>query len=171
METREIKVSDIRPCPINAKKHTPTQVKNVATSIKEFGFVQPLVLTDDNEVIIGHCRLLAAKKLKMETVPCVYAHDLTPEQVSKLRNIDNKLNESEWDMDFLKEQIPEIDFSDYEGLDWGIEEDTFSQPNEKEETPFDDIEKMESHYGPISREQKPYRGHHHKHFAKRQATC
>lgn len=152
MIIEQVNIAEIRPCPINAKKHDGAQISNVAQSIKEFGFVQPLVLTDDNEVIIGHCRLLAAKKLKMQTVPVVYARNLTPEQVTKLRNLDNKLNESEWDMDFLKEQIPELDFSDYEGLDWGIEDDTILQPIEKEETPFDDIEKIESHYG------VPYQG-------------
>lgn len=127
MQIEQVNIAEIRPCPINAKKHDGTQIGNVAQSIKEFGFVQPLVLTDDNEVIIGHCRLLAAKKLNMQTVPVVYARNLTPEQVTKLRNLDNKLNESEWDMELLSSQIVSLDFSGYE-LDWGINTD----PNPEE---------------------------------------
>lgn len=78
----------------NAKKHDKKQIANVAESIKQFGFVQPIVLDKDNNVIIGHCRLEAAKKLHLDEVPCVMADDLTDEQVKKLRLLDNK--EMDW---------------------------------------------------------------------------
>ena len=115
----QVKVKDIKPYENNAKKHDAKQIANVAESIRQFGFRQPIVLDKDNVIIIGHCRWLASKKLKLETVPCHYAEDLNEEQVLKLRNLDNKLNESEWDYDLLKDQVINIDFTGFD-LDWGI---------------------------------------------------
>ena len=122
MDVKNIRVSDIKPYARNQKKHPAEQVKNIATSIKKYGFVQPVVLDMNNEVIIGHGRLLAAKQLKLEEVPCVYAENLTEEQIRELRIIDNKLNESEWEWDFLREDLGELDFSDFD-IDFGIKLD------------------------------------------------
>ncbi len=119
METIKKLVGDLKPYERNAKKHDETQIKNVMESIKQFGFVQPIVIDKDNVVIIGHCRLIAAKRLQMREVDCVVADNLTQEQVDKLRLLDNKLNESEWDIDLLLEDIPELDFSDFD-IDWGL---------------------------------------------------
>lgn len=124
----QVKVKDIIPYKNNAKKHDQVQINNVAESIKQFGFRQPIVLDKDNVIIIGHCRWLASKKLKLDTVPCHYAEDLTEEQVIKLRNLDNKLNESEWDYDLLKDQVINIDFQGFD-IDWGIP-DIESEPQE-----------------------------------------
>lgn len=124
----QVKIKDIIPYKNNAKKHDQVQINNVAESIKQFGFRQPIVLDKDNVIIIGHCRWLASKKLKLDTVPCHYAEDLTEEQVIKLRNLDNKLNESEWDYDLLKDQVINIDFQGFD-IDWGIP-DIESEPQE-----------------------------------------
>ena len=78
-------LADIKPYANNAKKHDKTQIANVAESIKQYGFVQPIVIDRDGVIVIGHCRALAAKKLGMEEVPCVCVDDLTPEQVNALR--------------------------------------------------------------------------------------
>lgn len=121
MEIVNIKVSSLRPYEKNAKKHDQTQIDNVAKSIEKYGFVQPLVIDKDNVVIIGHCRLEASKKLKLKEVPCVLADTLTDEQVKELRLLDNKLNESEWDLDLISEELADLDLSDFE-LDWGITE-------------------------------------------------
>jgi site-specific DNA-methyltransferase (adenine-specific) len=85
---------------------------------------------------------LAAKKLKLKTVPCVYDNDLSEEEVKKLRNLDNKLNESEWDFDMLKKDIFALDFKGFE-IDWGLPEvsldpkeiieDEPPEPNEESE--------------------------------------
>ena len=119
MNIQNINVKDIKPYPNNAKKHPKIQIDNVAQSIDKFGFVQPIVLSKDNVVVIGHCRLLAAKQLKLAEVPCLYVDDLTDEQIQMLRNLDNKLNESEWDFDLLKDDIDGLDFSDFD-IDWGL---------------------------------------------------
>lgn len=129
MKVTEISVSDLKPYAKNTKKHDKTQIANVAESIKQYGFVQPIVIDKDNVVVIGHCRLLAAKQLKMKEVPCVCVDELTDEQVKSLRIVDNKSNESEWDFDFLADELAEVDLSAFD-FDFGLGE------NENEENPY-----------------------------------
>ena len=121
MEVKEININDIKPYGKNAKRHDEKQIDNVAESIKRFGFVQPCVVDKDNVLVIGHCRLLAAKKLKLKTIPCVYVDTLTDDEVRQLRLLDNKLNESDWDFDLLADDIGELDFSGFD-IDWGFPE-------------------------------------------------
>lgn len=121
METINMKLGDIHPYERNAKKHDERQIKNVMESIKQFGFVQPVVVDKDNVLIIGHCRLIAAKRLQMREIPVVKADSLKQEDVDRLRLLDNKLNESEWDIDLLLEDIPTLDFSDFD-IDWELPE-------------------------------------------------
>ena len=118
------KLREITPYDKNAKKHDKTQIANVAESIKQYGFVQPIVIDRDGVIVIGHCRALAAKKLGMKEVPCVCVDDLTPEQVNALRLVDNKSNESDWGFDLLKDELPELDLSDFDfDFDFGLEAD------------------------------------------------
>lgn len=119
MEIQNTKIRLLKPYEKNAKKHSETQIKNVAESIKEFGWQQPIVVDENYVIIIGHCRYEAAKLLKLEEVPVAIAH-LDEEQANKLRLLDNKTNESDWDIDLLMDQVPELDWGNYE-LDWGIE--------------------------------------------------
>lgn len=107
-------LDSIRPYAANAKKHDATQVANVAESIRQYGFVQPIVIDKDGVIVIGHCRALAAKKLGMTKVPCVCVDDLTPEKVKALRVIDNKTNESPWDMDLLAAELPGLNLDGFE---------------------------------------------------------
>ena len=116
-------LADIVPYAKNAKKHDNRQINNVAESIKQYGFVQPIVIDRDGVIVIGHCRALAAKKLGMKVVPCVCVDDLTPEQVNALRLVDNKSNESDWDFDLLADEIPGLDLSSFD-FDWGLPEIT-----------------------------------------------
>lgn len=119
LQIENVALSEIKPYEHNAKKHDEKQIGNVAESIYEFGWQQPLVLDKDKVIIIGHCRYLAAKKLKLKTVPCKIAADLTADEVKKLRALDNKLNESEWDLDMLSLDIGGLDFKGFD-VDWGI---------------------------------------------------
>ena len=122
MEVKSLKLDSITPYGKNAKKHDKRQISNVAESIKQYGFVQPIVVDRDGVIVIGHCRALAAKKLGMEEVPCVCVDDLTPEQVNALRLVDNKSNESDWDFDLLKVELPELDLSAFD-FDWGLSDE------------------------------------------------
>ena len=122
MNIKNMALKDLIPYEKNTKKHDDVQINNVAESIKQYGFVQPIVIDKNNVVVIGHCRLLAAKKLKMADVPCVCVDDLTEEQVKALRIVDNKSNESPWDFDFLADELAEISLDDF-SFDFGIDTD------------------------------------------------
>ena len=133
MKVANRNLAELTPYAGNAKKHDSTQIANVAESIRQFGFVQPIVIDRDGVIVIGHCRVLAAKKLGMKEVPCVCVDDLTPEQVNALRIVDNKSNESEWDFDILHDELADLDLSDFD-FDFGIEDEeeetVTSQPKE-----------------------------------------
>ena len=122
MEVKSLKLDSITPYGKNAKKHDKRQINNVAERIKQYGFVQPIVVDRDGVIVIGHCRALAAKKLGMEEVPCVCVDDLTPEQVNALRLVDNKSNESDWDFDLLSVELPGLDLSAFD-FDWGLRDE------------------------------------------------
>lgn len=145
-----VDIKGIKPYKNNAKKHPDSQVDNVAESIKTLGWRQPIVLDKDGVIIIGHGRYLAAKKLGLETVPCHYATDLTAEQVKKLRILDNKLNESEWDLDLLKLDAKGLDFKEYD-LEWGgiFEDDTPDVVVEDEIPEVDEIGETQTELGDI----------------------
>lgn len=138
MKTKQMKVGDLVPYERNAKKHDERQIKNVMESIKQFGFAQPLVVDKNNVLIIGHCRLIAAKRLGLREVPVLKMEELTEEQAQRLRLLDNKLNESEWDMDFLLEDVPDLDWTGFD-IDWELpeieEDDTEVIEDEAPEAP------------------------------------
>ncbi len=113
----------------NQKKHDEKQIRNVANSIKRFGWQQPIVLDKNDVVVIGHCRLKAAQLLKLKEVPVTIAEDLTDDEIRELRIADNKTNESPWDEDFLAQDIQELSF---EGFDFGfIRPEDIPEPEER----------------------------------------
>lgn len=135
MEITNKRIADIIPYAANAKKHDKRQINNVAESIKQYGFVQPIVIDRDGVIVIGHCRALAAKKLGMQEVPCVCVDDLTPEQVNALRIVDNKSAEdgASWDFDLLAEELPGLDLSAFDfDFDVILDEDD-TETKEREE--------------------------------------
>ena len=93
----------------NARKISDKAVDKVAASIKEFGFRQPIVVDRDNVIIVGHARLLAAKKLGLSQVPVHVAENLTPAQVKSYRLMDNRSHEeADWDLELLGPEISEL---------------------------------------------------------------
>ena len=145
MKVANRNLAELTPYAGNAKKHDSTQIANVAESIKQFGFVQPIVIDRNGVIVIGHCRALAAEKLGMNEVPCVCVDDLTPEQVNALRIVDNKSNESEWDFDILPDELAELDLS---GFDFD-----FSIDDEEEETEIveDEAPEVDEDADPIAK--------------------
>lgn len=152
MKITEMSVKDLKPYAKNTKKHDKTQIANVAESIKQYGFVQPIVVDKDNSIVIGHCRYEAAKKLKLETVPCVCVDELTDEQVKALRIVDNKSNESPWDIEFLADELAEVDLSMFD-FDFGIEneEETEIVEDEAKSTEEDEIPEVEEGVEPTTK--------------------
>lgn len=100
-------ITSIEPYGKNAKKHPDDQVLLIANSIKEFGFNQPIVVDKDGVIIVGHGRYLAAHFLGIDMVP-VLQLDLTEEQTKAYRLADNKLNESDWDMQLVIKELKEL---------------------------------------------------------------
>ena len=136
MEIIELDINLLKPYELNAKTHDKKQIKNVAESIKQFGWQQPIVIDKNYVIIIGHCRYESAKLLKLKKVPCVIAENLDDEKVKKLRLIDNKTNESDWDFDLLQKDMFNLDFSGFD-IDWGIDEFVIENKKVAEEDDFD----------------------------------
>lgn len=131
MEIQDRKLGDIRPYEKNPRKND-AGVKYVAESIKEFGFKVPIVIDSDGVIVAGHTRYKAAKKLKLETVPCIVADDLTDEQIKAFRLADNKVAEkAEWDFDLLSSELD--DLFDFDMAAFGFDE-------AEEEPNLDEIE-------------------------------
>jgi hypothetical protein len=97
-------ISKIKPYPNNAKKHDKKQIEQVAASIKEFGFNQPIVVDKEGVIIVGHGRYEAAKFLGMKEVPVLQV-ELSEEKAKAYRLADNKLNESGFDMDLVVAEL------------------------------------------------------------------
>ena len=152
MKTIRKQLAEITPYAKNAKKHSRQQINNVAESIKQYGFVQPIVIDRNGVIVIGHCRALAAQKLGMAEVPCVCVDDLTPEQVNALRLVDNKSNESDWDFDLLADELSGLDMSAFD-FDWDFPDtDETELTNEEREQEF--RERMER--GELSDDDEEY---------------
>ena len=118
---------DLVPYEMNAKLHPASQVEHIANSIKAFGWTQPIVVDENNVVVIGHGRLMAAKELHLDRVPVVCRDDLTEEQINACRLADNKTNESGWDFSKLEEELAQlaidgIDMEQFGFDDIGIDE-------------------------------------------------
>ena len=135
MQIIEKRVKDLIPYAKNPRKNDDA-VQYVKNSILEFGFRIPIIIDASGVIVAGHTRLKAAKEIGMETVPCIVADDLTPEQIKAFRLADNKVAEkAEWDFDLLDDEISELselfDFSDF-GFDF-VDAD-FEHEQNKEET-------------------------------------
>ena len=104
----EINIKDLKEYENNPRNNDEA-VEPVMNSIKEFGFKVPIIIDKDNVIIAGHTRLKAAKKLKLKTVPCVIADDLTEEQIRAFRLVDNKVSEiATWDIELLDIELENI---------------------------------------------------------------
>ena len=114
MQIENRTLSNIKPYKNNPRRSVKTIAK-IVTSIKEFGFKQPLVLDKEGVIIVGHSRYLAAKELGLDTVPCVIAKELTPHQIRAYRIADNRIaQDGEWDTDLLAIELSEINNSDFD---------------------------------------------------------
>lgn len=118
-----LKLSEIMPYENNARKNDKA-VKDVAESIKQCGYIAPIIVDENNVILAGHTRYKALKKLGYKEVTVRKVTGLTEEQKRKYRLLDNKTNElAEWDFEKLKDEIDGLDFSEFD-IDWGLEEDT-----------------------------------------------
>ena len=156
MQIENKKIEELIPY-INNPRNNDEAVDAVASSIKNFGFKVPIVVDDKNEIINGHTRLKAAKKLGLTEVPVITANDLTPEQVKAYRIADNKVSEiATWNEELLSIELGELAELDFEMEEFGFSE--INEINEVEEDSDFDVTPPEN---PISQEGDIYQlGHH-----------
>ena len=119
MNIVEKTLKEIHPYKRNAKKHPPEQVEQIAESIRAFGWQQPIVLDKNNAIVAGHGRYLAAVQLGLDKVPCKYVGDLTDDEIKAFRILDNRIAESEIDLDLELTEISDIDF-DFDPFDLDV---------------------------------------------------
>jgi len=118
----------------NAKSHPDSQVKKIASSIKNYGWDQPIVVDADNEIIKGHGRLQAAELLELDAVPVIKRKDLTDAEAKAARIADNKTSESAWDDELLSIEVASLtgDFDDHElGFDEDEIDDLIDRADDK----------------------------------------
>lgn len=128
-----MKVSEIKPYTKNAKAHPKKQIEQIAASIKEFGMNQPIVVDKQGVIIVGHGRYEALKHLKMEIKPeMIRVIDLTDKQAKAYRLADNKLNESDWDMELVVEELKALEDEAMVALT-GFDADLLIEPTEQDD--------------------------------------
>ena len=145
--------AELKPYPQNTKLHDETQIANVAKSIEKFGWAQPIAVDANDVVIIGHCRLLAAKKLRLKSVPVVRLDWLTDEQVRELRIADNKTNESPWDFSALEKELAELSF---DGFDFDFDFSPLEQTAQTMSTSYPATAPEQPYNAPAEDEEDPY---------------
>lgn len=129
-QIKSVDVSKLIPYINNAKQHSESQLTKLASSIREFGFVNPVLIDKDFNIIAGHGRVMAAKKLNMKQVPCVFVEGLTEAQRKAYILADNRLGEfAEWDMDLVTSELETL-----LEFDFDIDLTGFEMPEPIEET-------------------------------------
>ena len=143
------KVDDLVPYARNSRTHTPTQIDKIAASIKEFGFLNPVITDGDNGIVAGHGRVMAARKLGLETVPILQASHLTESQKRAYIIADNRLAlDADWDLEMLQVEFDALseagfntdltgfnpdELSLLENLDYSILEDEYDLDEKMED--------------------------------------
>ena len=133
-------VSSLIPYARNSRKHSDEQVAKIAASIKEFGFLNPVIVDGDNGIIAGHGRVLAAQKLGMEAVPTIEASHLTDAQRRAYIIADNRLAlDAGWDDEMLRVEFGDLEaegfdltltgfnLDEIDALSFGSEEDALDE--------------------------------------------
>jgi ParB family chromosome partitioning protein len=109
MELVKKKVSELIPYINNSRNHSEEQINQIASSIKEFGFTNPILIDQDNSIIAGHGRLQAVKKLGYEEVSCIVISGLSKTQIKALIIADNQLAlNASWDIDKLSLELDSL---------------------------------------------------------------
>ena len=139
-EMERVPVEKLIPYINNARTHSPEQIKKLRASLREFGFVNPVIIDRDYNVIAGHGRIMAAKEEGITEVPCVYADHLTEAQKKAYILADNRMAlDAGWDEEMLRVEIEALQEMDYDPLLTGFDEKELAAlfKDEGEEDDFD----------------------------------
>lgn len=120
--------ADLIPYARNARTHSETQVAKIAGSIQEFGFCNPVLIDASNGIIAGHGRVLAAQRLKLETVPCLRLSHLTDAQKRAYVLADNRIAlSSGWDEAMLANELSDLHADDFDMSLLGFDADELAK--------------------------------------------
>ena len=114
-DVQEVTLTKLVPYEKNAKIHGEKQIEKLKASILEFGFVNPCLIDRNFNIIAGHGRVMAAKELGMDSIPCVFVEGLTEDQRRAYILADNRLGDlGEWDMDLVFSELQDLDYLDFD---------------------------------------------------------
>ena len=135
-------IDKVIPYARNARTHSETQIAQIAASIKEFGFLSPIIISEDNTILCGHGRFYGAQKLGLKKVPCIMERHLTETQKKAYIIADNKLAlNAGWDEELLRIEIESLQGEDFDALLTGFDEkelaDLFATDDEAVDDDFD----------------------------------
>lgn len=126
----------------NSRTHSEEQVGQIAASMREWGWTNPILITEDETIIAGHGRVMAAQKLGLKEVPCIVARGWTEAQVRAYVITDNKLAlNAGWDEELLKVEIESLQDMDFDIDLLGFSEDEIEDllgVDEDEDNPYTD---------------------------------
>lgn len=115
MDIIALPIEDLSPNPDNPRVHTSDQINQIASSIKEFGFLNPIIVDEKNMVLAGHGRFLAAQTLGSNTVPVHKIDNLTDQQKQAFTIADNNIAlNSDWDNELLWAEIKKLEENGYD---------------------------------------------------------
>ena len=153
-EMKLVEIDRLIPYVNNARTHSPEQINKLRASLREFGFINPVIIDKDCNVIAGHGRIMAAKAEGIERVPCVFVEHLTEAQKKAYILADNRMAlDAGWDEDLLRVEIEELQGMDFDVAFTGFDEKEIGKllsTNETEEDDFDVEAELEK--PPITRE-------------------
>jgi hypothetical protein len=152
VQIEQLPVKKLCADPRNSRTHSDAQVVKLMSSLKEFGFTNPILIDKDNKIIAGHGRLMAAKKLGFIKVPCIRLEYLTDEQRRAYAIADNRLAEDAgWDLELLKSEIVDlkslgfdVDLTGFDdaGMDATFEQMGQNPKNQGDKKPATDIHEL-----------------------------
>jgi ParB-like chromosome segregation protein Spo0J len=133
MKIQEIEIEKLIPYARNSRTHSDEQVAQIAASIKEFGWTNPILVDGEAGIIAGHGRLAAARKLGLKKIPVIELSHLTPTQKKALIIADNKLAlNAGWDSDMLALEFEELNIEGFDLDLLGFDETEINKLNENE---------------------------------------
>lgn len=122
-QDRTIRLDELKPYEFNNRNHPAEQVEQIAKSLQEFGWTNPILVDEDMSIIAGHGRYLASLKLGITEAPCVILSGMTEEKKRAYRILDNKLTEdSSWAMDNLSLEVGWLQDQGFDVAEWGLDE-------------------------------------------------
>lgn len=147
-EMQLVAIQKLVPYINNARTHSPEQIKKLRSSLREFGFINPVIIDRDYGVIAGHSRILAAKEEGIKEVPCVFADHLTEAQKKAYIIADNRMAmDAGWDEELLRVEIEALQGMDFDPLLTGFDEKElaalFDDGAEAKDDDFDVDEELE----------------------------